>query len=284
MQLYTSWATAQAVCDGRIERRMANQIDIWPGICRLVAPNPSAARAEGTNSYAVATPNGALIIDPGSADAGHLGALMSAGPIEGILVTHGHPDHSEGVAELARASGAPVYAFGGSEQLGPLTDRPLQNGDRVGPLEAIHTPGHAADHLCFALGEEAIFTGDVVMQWATSFVPAVSGSMRAYLASLDVLLARPARVLLPGHGEPVAAPAERLRDLLDTRLRREQEILAALHVPRTAEDLVACLYSPSRQTTFRRLALQTVTAHLIKLEEDGRASALPDGRWSLTAP
>ena len=146
---------------------------------------------------------------------------------------------------------------------------------------ALHTPGHAADHLCFARADGIIFTADHVMTWSTSVISPPAGDMAAYLTSLRRLLGRDDRLLLPGHGPPLAHPRAYLLDLLIHRKRREAAVLAAIKVaPRTPAELADMLYSPLNPR-LRAAAERILLAHLLKLHAEGRAEST-DGIWRAT--
>jgi glyoxylase-like metal-dependent hydrolase (beta-lactamase superfamily II) len=168
---------------------------------RVLAPNPGPMTLEGTNTWIVGD-DPAVVIDPGPDDAGHLGAARAeAGAIGAIVLTHRHPDHAPGAAALARASGAPIYAW--RPDPGEL---PLRAGQELvagGGLTvvAVHTPGHTPDHVVFfvpTLG--ALFTGDAVLGRGTSVIDPPEGDLAAYLRSLDAMAALAPRTIYPGHG------------------------------------------------------------------------------------
>ena len=272
--------------------------DILPGaavrlsdrVWRVTAPNAGPMTGPGTNSYLVGAGAGWTVIDPGPESDEHLQALLAAaaiagGPITQILVTHTHRDHSPGAVALGQATGAPVLGRTAehAEWQDPLfaPQRELQDGERLalrGPLgkatlRVVHTPGHASNHLCFLLEEEAtLFTGDHVMQGSTVVINPPDGDMAAYLAALRMLLDIELDWLAPGHGFLVAQPHEVLRALIAHRLRREARVLAALQadgpadlaalLPRVYADVPAALYP---------LARRSLLAHLLKLQAEGAA-------------
>src|SRR4051812_42147011 len=219
---------------------------VAPGLRRLVAPNPSAFTFNGTCTYIVGDGEVA-ILDPGPDDEAHLQRLLAATAgerIAAILVTHTHRDHSALSGRLAKATGAPVVgarphvprpgAPQGLDAAHDLTYAParvlgdgeaLSFGDQT--LGALATPGHAANHLCFACGE-ALFSGDHVMAWSTSVVAPPDGSMSDYMASLEKLRDREETIYWPGHGGPVVDPRRYVRGLITHRRQREAAILARL--------------------------------------------------------
>ncbi len=270
-----------------------------PLVRRLVAPNPSPFTFNGTCTYIVG--QGAVaVVDPGPEDESHLKAILDAVEgerVETILITHTHRDHSPGAARLRAATGAPVIgaapfvpAGDGTEGLDASHDRDyspdaiLADGERLKgagfTIEAIATPGHCSNHLCFALlGENALLSGDHVMAWSTSVVAPPDGSMRAYMASLDKLRGRPQSVYWPGHGGAVVEPQRYLRALILHRRQREASILAALaDGPLTIPTLVARVYAGLNPALARAAGLSTL-AHLEDLGERGLvvAEAQDDG-------
>lgn len=250
-------------------------LPVAPGVRRIVAANPGPMTYHGTNTFLLDTDAGTLVIDPGPEDAAHAAAILAAaGRIAAILVTHRHPDHVLGVPALRAATMAPVAAFPPDGPADPLhPDIPLGDGAALHGLLALHMPGHAADHLCFALtlgdGTRALFSGDHVMAWSSSVVSPPGGNMRAYFASLERLLARDDALYLPGHGPALPAPRPHTSALLAHRRRREAEILALLRAgPGGTAALLDALY-PGLDTALRRAAERSLRAHLGKLEEEG---------------
>jgi glyoxylase-like metal-dependent hydrolase (beta-lactamase superfamily II) len=271
---------------------------VSPMVRRLVAPNASAFTFNGTCTYIVGEGEVA-IVDPGPGDDSHLAALLAAVDgerVETILITHTHRDHSVGVKALRAATGARVIGAApftprgdGSAGLDSAHDRDyspdaiLAEGERwrgAGyTMEAIATPGHCSNHLCFGLLEEnALFSGDHVMAWSTSVVAPPDGSMRAYMASLDKLRGRSETIYWPGHGGPVVEPQRYVRALIHHRRQREASILNALSDgPQTIPALVAKVYAGLNPALTRAAGLSTL-AHLEDLSERGRVfGEKPDG-------
>ena len=272
---------------------------LGPGLRRVRAPNPSPMTHTGTNSYLVG--EGALaVIDPGPDLDDHLAALLEAlrpgERITHILVTHAHVDHAPLARRLADRTGAPVLAYGGatsgrSARMQALAesglagggegldhgfrpDRTLADGDRIEgdgwSLEALWTPGHLGGHLCFAFGD-TLFTGDHVMGWASSLVSPPDGDLTAFMASCRRLARRRDRIYLPGHGDPVEDPAERLAWLISHRESRESAILAALSEgPKTISEITTQVYADT-PTPLRPAAERNVFAHLLDLTGRGLA-------------
>jgi glyoxylase-like metal-dependent hydrolase (beta-lactamase superfamily II) len=247
----------------------------------------------GTNSYLVGggPRNVWAVIDPGPPDPAHVDALLAAapGPIETILVTHTHRDHSPAAALLKGCTGAAVAGrladHAEWQDSSFVPDRLLHGGESLAldgaTLAVLHTPGHASNHLCYRLEEEkTLFTGDHVMQQSTVVINPPDGDMAAYLASLRALLDMDLDWLAPGHGFLMAPPRQAFEKIIAHRLKREAKVLAALHThgPASAEDLLAPVYDdvPERM---HPVALRSLTAHLLKLRDEGRALE-QGGRWA----
>jgi glyoxylase-like metal-dependent hydrolase (beta-lactamase superfamily II) len=263
------------------------QTRVSPMVRRLVAPNASPFTFNGTCTYIVGQGEVA-IVDPGPNDDSHLSALLAAVDgerVDAILVTHTHRDHSVGVKKLRAATGARVVGAApftprgdGSIGLDSAHDRNYSpdtipaDGERwQGPgytIEAVATPGHCSNHLCFALLDEgALFSGDHVMAWSTSVVAPPDGSMRAYMDSLDKLRGRAETIYWPGHGGPVVEPQRYVRALIHHRRQREASILNTLaEGPQTIAALVAKVYVGLNPSLTRAAGLSTL-AHLEDLGE-----------------
>jgi hydroxyacylglutathione hydrolase len=260
---------------------------VHPLIRRVVARNPGPFTYHGTNTWILGAGRIA-VIDPGPDDPTHRRALLDAlkgETVTHILATHSHLDHAPGAAPLAAATGAPVLGWGhpqAERTVGIATGHPpflpdetLTDGDTVEGegwrLAVLHTPGHASDHLCYALESEGVlFSGDHVMPWSTSMVAPPDGDMAAYMASLRRLLERPEHTLLAGHGPPITEPRPYLAALLRHREAREAGILEALAAgAASVEAIVAALY-PDLAQPLRPAAAKTVRAHLLKLRAENR--------------
>jgi glyoxylase-like metal-dependent hydrolase (beta-lactamase superfamily II) len=249
---------------------------------RLTAPNPGVMTGPGTNSYIVGGELLALI-DPGPNIESHIGALLQlvGSRLRWVLCTHTHHDHSPAAQAIRAATDAQLIGMTPPDHARHDTafvpHRIMQDGDRLaGPgftLRAVHTPGHASNHLCYLLEEERLlFTGDHVMQGSTVVIGPPDGSMSAYLSSLEKLLALDVARFAPGHGHPIDTPHDEVRKLIRHRLGREQKVLGALKKQRrgTLEALVVDAYddvSPKLHT----IAQRSLFAHLVKLESDGLA-------------
>lgn len=275
---------------------------VSPLIRRVMARNPGPFTYLGTGTYIVGHGEVA-VIDPGPDLPEHLDALLAALAGERviqILVTHDHADHSPLARALSAATGAPVAGMT-RPVAHSVTGPPVEAGDDAafrpdrlitggevfaGPgwtLRVLATPGHTANHLCFALAEEnALFSGDHVMGWSTSVVAPPDGDMADYLASLRAVRDGRFATLWPTHGPPVTEPEPFLAAYIDHRLAREAQLLALLERGTSRiPQMVAVLYA-SVDKRLHPAAAQSVLAHLIKLVREGRA--VSDGDPSLAAP
>lgn len=252
-----------------------------PHIRLVVAPNAGPSTHDGTNTYLIDEADGITVIDAGPAIDAHVDAIVVAAgrPIRRILTTHGHRDHAGAARALAVRTGAPVLAYRVPLHAEYAPDIALDDGARIGALTAIHTPGHAPDHLCFSHAGTVLFSGDTVLDWASSLVLPPQGDMGHYMASLERLGARTEQLCLPGHGPPVTNPQARIADLLARRRHREATVLAQLAEGGvTLDALTARFYGrqPDLQVTGRGV----LEAHLIKLRREGRATVSADGLWT----
>jgi glyoxylase-like metal-dependent hydrolase (beta-lactamase superfamily II) len=277
-------------------------VAVAPGVRRILAPNPSMMTGPGTNTYLLGTDQVA-VIDPGPDDPAHLDAIVAAvgGTIRWILVTHTHIDHSPLAAMLQAATGASTLGFGPAPSLPVpgldghdrafVPDRLLGDGDRLDAPEfrlgAVHTPGHASNHLCFELvGDGLLFSGDHVMQGSTVVIAPLDGDMSEYLESLDKVRRMGMRRIAPGHGQMIEDPAAVLDEYRRHRLAREAAI-AAVVAPVRAEDpvtidqLVEAIYTDVPEH-LHPVARFSVWAHLRKLASEGAVES-NDGA-DITAP
>jgi len=262
---------------------------VAPGVRRIVARNPSPFTFRGTGTYVVGSGEVA-VIDPGPDLDEHVEALLaglSGEQVTHILITHTHRDHSPAAAPLKAATGALTWGFGphaggrrgeqGVEEGGDwdfFPDVMLHDGDEVAGngwrFEAVHTPGHTSNHLCFALSDSGIlFTGDHVMGWSTSVISPPDGDMTAYLASLDKLLGRHDRVYWPTHGPAITEPREHVRAFIAHRREREAGILDCLAIGVGHIDAIVERLYVGLQPGLRRAAGRSVQAHLIDLAGRG---------------
>ena len=270
---------------------------VLPLVRRIVCANPGPFTFRGTNTYLIGRGEVA-VLDPGPEDAARLAAILRATEgerITRILVSHTHRDHSPGAAALMAATGATSHGFGphltphdaGGEG-GDHGFRPqvtLADGDVVEGsawrVTALHTPGHCANHLCFALetaeGAGVLFSADHVMSWSTTVVGPPDGDMADYMASLARIAARDDRLYLPGHGPKLPDPGPFVAALAAHRLEREAKVLAALRRARraTATELVPAVYGPELDSRLMGGAARSLLAHLIKLAAEG--AAIRDG-------
>jgi glyoxylase-like metal-dependent hydrolase (beta-lactamase superfamily II) len=271
------------------------------GIRRIVARNPSPFTFKGTGTYVVGSGEVA-VIDPGPDLADHVAALLAglAGErVSHILVTHTHRDHSPAARALQEATGALTFGFGphaggrrgepGAEEGGDwdfVPDIVLRDGDPIAGagwhLEAVHTPGHTSNHLCFALPDRGIlFSGDHVMGWSTSVIAPPDGNMSAYMASLDKLLGRRDAVYWPTHGPAITEPQRHVRAFIAHRREREAGILDCLTGGLERIDAVVDRLYAGLQPGLHRAAARSVHAHLLDLVDRGLAES--DGPATLEA-
>ena len=239
----------------------------------LRADNPGPFTLEGTNTWLVGR-DPCWVVDPGPELAGHLDAIAAAGAarggIAGVVLTHDHGDHAEGVPGLLErvGSGVPVAAA-----RAPVATRLVRHGDVVGPFDVIGTPGHAPDHLAYRHGG-ALFSGDAVLGRGSVFIAPDPGALRGYLAALDHLLTLDLATIHPGHGPQVDDPAAKLAEYRDHRLARERQLVTALAGGlRSVDDLLDAVWTDT-PAVLRPAAAVTLAAHLDKLAEEGR---LPEG-------
>lgn len=251
-------------------------------VWRIVAPNPSPLTGPGTNTYVVGTRR-PVVIDPGCDDCAHLERVLevSGGVVERILCTHSHPDHSPGAAWLRERTGAPVLGLpapdDGHQDPAFAPDAGLGDGERIDAgdvvLRAIHTPGHASNHVCFLLEEAGLlFTGDHLMSGSTVVIIPPDGSMRLYLDSLQRLRALPLTALAPGHGALMPGAIAQVERVIDHRLAREAKLVRSLAARRAAtlDEVLPEVYEdvPEPMHVYARYSLW---AHAVKLVEEGRA-------------
>jgi glyoxylase-like metal-dependent hydrolase (beta-lactamase superfamily II)/8-oxo-dGTP pyrophosphatase MutT (NUDIX family) len=262
-------------------------------VTRITAPNPGMMTGPGTNTYLVGEEEIA-VIDPGPALDTHVAKILEAGAgrIRWILATHTHMDHSPAVAALKAATGAQVLGrpapAGASQDQSFAPERVPADGERIAigglHLRALHTPGHASNHLCYLLEEtKMLFTGDHVMQGSTVVIGPPDGDMRVYLASLERLLAEDLAIIAPGHGYLIGAPHREVKRLIAHRLAREAKVTAALQRKgaSTLEELVVEVYDEV-SPRLHPVAMRSLNAHLDKLVAEGRARQA-SGRYILTA-
>lgn len=273
--------------------------DVAPGIRRIVAANPGPYTFRGTGTYVLGRGEVA-VIDPGPNDERHIAMLvrqLTGETITHVLVTHTHPDHSPGCAPLRAHTTAPTYAFGPhppdpfeheatTEESGDRTfvpDGVLRHGDFVHGAgwraEAVHTPGHISNHLCYrvelsaAPNERVLFSGDHVMGWSTSVISPPHGNLRDYLESLTMIRGAGDARYWPTHGTAITRPDEVVDALIVHRHHRTEQIVDALRAgPKTIESLVAAMYV-GLDPRLIKAAGRSVLAHLNELQRRGNVAA-----------
>ncbi|OYY91472.1 MAG: MBL fold metallo-hydrolase [Sphingomonas sp. 28-66-16] len=275
-------------------------IALDPLVARVLAPNPSPFTFTGTQTYLVGTSDLA-VIDPGPDETEHVAALLRAigdRPVAAILCTHTHRDHSPAALPLKAATGAPIIGCAplvlddsgpradASFDISYAPDRVLADGETLSgagwSIEAVATPGHTSNHLCYAVRENgALFTGDHVMGWSTTVVSPPDGDMRAYMESLARLYERTDSIYYPAHGEPVTNPQQFVRGLIGHRKQREKQILKLLDegigvIPAMVERMYVGL-----DPRLHGAAGRSVLAHLVDLRTRGLIAG--DGtQWRMT--
>lgn len=264
-----------------------------PHVRRVTAPNTGFMTGPGTNSYLVGGADGVAVIDPGPADEAHVARLLEhAGDrLRWIFVTHTHVDHSPAARMIKDRTGAPVYGMpapeGGSQDRDFRPDAVLADGERVDlggiTLRAVHTPGHASNHLCYLLEEERLlFTGDHVMQGSTVVINPPDGDLLAYLSSLQRLKELEIDYFAPGHGFLIDKPHAAVDRILAHRRARENKLVEALRRAGTASigQLLESVYDdvPAER---HGMARRSLLANLFKLAAEGRASGQAD-LWRLS--
>ena len=263
-------------------------------VLRVTQDNPGMFTGPGTNTYVIGGAGGpAFVLDPGEEDDAHFEAILSAvgdREVAAVLVSHMHRDHWPLAPRLAEHTGAEIRAF--SEQP-PFTAGPhLEDDSRLSAggttLVALHTPGHASDHLCFLLEEErAVFTGDLVMGWSTSIIAPPDGNLNQYMASLDRLLELDQGggidILYPGHGESIKPPLDRVREIHRHRQQRTDQALEAIAAGvATIPEMVERIYTDVDPKLHGPAAF-SLRAHLDALVEEGKVTESAPGRYEPAA-
>ncbi|WP_127144676.1 MBL fold metallo-hydrolase [Pelagibacterium montanilacus] len=262
----------------QFDPRIGQAVAVAPGIVRITAGNPGPFTFTGTNSFLVGRGR-LLLVDPGPPDPAHLRALettIAGRKVLAVVLTHTHKDHSHLADAMARAVGAPIWAGpGAAESPYASVARELADGERLetdGPvLEVVETPGHCADHLAFGIeGTPDMLTGDHVMGWSSTVLPANGGGLGAYLGSIGKLLNLAHIRYHPAHGDTIADGPAHARALRDHRLRRNAQILDLLSSggPMPWRALVDAIY-PGIGPDLQAAARATLSAHLRYLEESG---------------
>lgn len=258
-----------------------------PRVTRVLAPNPSPFTFKGTGVYLVENGDTVIAIDPGPDMPEHVEALkrtIGTRRLSHILITHTHRDHSPAARPLKAWSGAAIYAAASAPHAAAnegqvdeahdhafVPDVIVKDGDCVASLACLATPGHTANHMCFALeAEKALFSGDHVMGWATSVIAPPDGDMAAYLESLARLQARDDRIYYPTHGAPIADPQGWLRALIAHRHERAAQVADAVASGSDTIETIAARLYPDLEPGLRGAAKAQVKAHLDLLEKQGR--------------
>lgn len=258
------------------------------------AANPGPMTGEGNWTWLLPG-RVPTLIDAGTGEPAHLDAVeqaLAGASLSHVLVTHAHVDHASGVIALARRfEGARFLKMPWEERdlRWPVDWERLEDGQSIAAgddvLRAVHTPGHAPDHLCFWHQESrTLFSGDLAVKGTTVYIPPnLGGDLADYLASLERVLAlEPAR-LLPAHGPVIEDPAAVLRGYLEHRREREEQILAALREGESTPDRLVPLIYRGLKENLTQVARETVLAHLLKLEREGRARRRQDS-WHIMEP
>lgn len=232
------------------------------------------------------------LIDAGTGEAAHLDAVDNAlggGPLQQVLVTHGHVDHASGAPALQRRFGVTRFCklpWSERDAKWQVDWAPIHDGEVItagdSQLVAIHTPGHAPDHLCFWHEDSrTVFCGDLAIKGTSVWIPAhLGGDLAAYLASLTRILALTPARMLPAHGPVIDDPISLLRGYIEHRLEREEQVIAALRAgDRTPEAIVGRVYRGMKESLVP-LARESVAAHLLKLKQEGRARIDQDA-WTM---
>lgn len=257
----------------------------------ILAPNASVMTGTGTNTIVLGSHlEGASVIDPGDDQQEHLEAIIHEGALRGgirrILITHGHPDHLGGAEALRKMLGVYIYAF--SRQGVPCADEVLPDGMQLPAgddcLRAIYTPGHRFDHLCFLLEEQRIlFAGDLLAGTGTVVIAPPEGDMQDYLNSLQLLQKLDLQEIVPAHGPIIVDPQARLREYIEHRQQREQQLLTVLQEQaREYEllDIVRRIYTDTDPQLYGAASL-SIKAHLQKLEREQRVVHSNKDKWRL---
>jgi glyoxylase-like metal-dependent hydrolase (beta-lactamase superfamily II) len=322
MAMANSGNSTSATIPDRSEWKTGMSVELEPLVRQVLAPNPSPFTFTGTQTYLVGSGADVVVIDPGPADtgvqghadtngSGHVDAILAAigsQRVVAIMCTHTHRDHSPAARPLHAATGAPIIGCAplALADNGPRADsafdptyepaRVLADGEQLAgdgwTIEAVHTPGHTSNHLCYSLVESgALFTGDHVMGWSTSVVSPPDGDMAAYMASLQKLYERSQdTVYYPAHGPAVTNPHQLVRGMIGHRRQREVQILRLLgEAPHAIPAMVTAMYK-GLDPRLNGAAGRSVLAHLVDLERRGRvfqsegeAQGLAEPIWAMQA-
>jgi len=279
-------------------------VDVWSDrVIVALGQNPSAFTGPGTNTYLIGTGGQRLLLDPGQGIDVYLpvleAALERAGGVElqEIVLTHGHPDHIGGCEQVMERYGelqVSKYPWPAIDSSYDFPMRDLEHGSRIetegATLRAVHTPGHAPDHLCFILEEEhALFSGDNVLGIGTTVIPSESGDLAQYMASLERLLDEAPKRIYPAHGPCIEDGEAKIREYIAHRQLRDTQVLSAMdNGAQTVGEIVKIVYAAYPEA-LHAAAGQSVTSHLRKLEHEGRAQRTDDAQplvahWQRATP
>lgn len=237
----------------------------------ITAPNPGPFTLNGTRSYLLGE---TAVIDPGPDIRSHVAAIGRAMPkLRTILITHRHPDHAPAAGRLKRATGARVLAPHGVLD-DKVVDQRITDGERIAiedeMLEVIATPGHTREHVCFLTAAGDLFTGDTVLGEGTTAIFPPDGSMRDYIASLHRLLTCKPKRIFPAHGPTRDEAQTLIEQYIAHRLQREKQVLESLAEGARSVSAMRKRIYPDLNFLLRRAAEIQITAHLIKLIDEGR--------------
>jgi glyoxylase-like metal-dependent hydrolase (beta-lactamase superfamily II) len=246
----------------------------------------------GTNTYLLGD-NEVAVLDPGPAIPAHIDAILdTAGErIRWIVCTHTHPDHSPAWKAIAEATGAQVIGASPPDDshqdktFAPTVE--VRHGQVLATkeftLRAVHTPGHVGNHYCYLLEDEGmLFAGDHIMNGSTVVIIPPSGDMKAYIESLQLLLDYPLKSIAPGHGDVMSEPRAVVDWLVKHRLMREQKVIDGLgKLGRAPLDTLVKIVYDDVATSLHKMAVLSMSAHLIKLQHEGRARHYADDTWEM---
>lgn len=282
--------------------RPGEVVQLSPLVRRITAPNPGPLTGPGTNTYILGKKN-IIVLDPGPDDPVHLAAILAAtgNSIDYIVVTHTHEDHSPGAKPLAEKTGALLVGRlckdDGYQDTTFQANRNIPQGETLHTgeltLEAIDTPGHVGNHVCYLLREEGmLFSGDHIMEGSTVVIIPPGGDMADYISSLKKMLDYPIQSIAPGHGLLIKTPTEYVNYLIAHRLKREQKVIDGLRRSGrvSLEELTKVVYDDV-DPAMHSIASISLWAHLLKLEKEGKASHTASAGadsaaaiWYLTLP
>lgn len=270
---------------------MHSVIQLSPLVRRITAPNPGPMTSAGTNTYLVGGEQVA-VIDPGPAIDSHIEAILEAcdGRLKWVVVTHTHPDHSPAAQALIAATGAEpvglVMPDDGHQDTSFQVAQNIEDGEVLTgkdfSIQAIYTPGHVGNHVCYLLREEGmLFAGDHIFGGGSVVIIPPSGDMKAYLESLEKLKAYPVNSIAPGHGDLMQHPDVVIDSLITHRLKREQKVLEKMaELGEVSLDRLLPAVYDDVDSRLHRIARYSLWAHLLKLEKDGVAVKTIDRHWA----